>query len=240
MLYQTKVSDERAATNVVGPPWTEHAFADFGGTQPLERLLATEAAARRAGREETGDTFLRAPRSASPRTTCWPSLAKTPAAQRVHGVAHTLPMGDHAAVDFCQGGHGGLLQEAGLLRELDWVRARYPAPPGSVWGILVSDDCIVLAVVDTSNLNAARRDVLARFDTARLQYERTALRGSPNNEVRDTRRASVLGAEIDASPEMIVLGHVPVRLSLGASPWAHSHLVPCSSPAPLCHLSAPL
>ncbi len=76
------------------------------------------------------------------------------------------------------------------------------------------DDYLMVALVDPDGPTGSLHRAGRLFVTAKAQYDTTGLRGSPAKEVLDQRRAVVLGAEVDARPCMVDIGHVPVGAPL--------------------------
>ena len=210
MYYQCAVSDERAATNVLGSPCALAAFQDFP-SDPLSALKERDARMSSGGRSVRGDRFLLASRRAAGALTSSHVRGETlSGASSAYGAIATLPMGDHAAVDFCQDAHGNLLRHAGLLRPGSCLDARCPTPLASTVDGLVIDDYFVLGRMPLAEAKDPQGPDLDSFDQARAAYRKHELRGSPDKETRGSPAATIIGAEIESSEGWVRRGYVPV------------------------------
>ena len=62
----------------------------------------------------------------------------------VHGCIDTMPMGDHAVVDYAQDGHGNFLRQHGLLGAGGYLHGQRGIPDEDVLEGLFIDDHFVL------------------------------------------------------------------------------------------------
>lgn len=141
--------------------------------------------------------------------------------KNVVGCFNTLAMGTNYAVELAQHTHSNLLKRAGCLRNDQQVMYRHPFPRGAVFQLLCIDDYAVVQCIP-KHLPLTSPDVfredLSLMEKADTAYVSAGLRSSSKKAVRNSKKAIVLGGELDgligtvSAPKLRV--HVLCRLTL--------------------------
>ena len=202
--HQAAVSSQRASSNCLPFAYKTEVFSK---TKAWQDLLLRESPGQK-GREDVGDKlgFRAKPILQQDTDLVYPNFA-------------SLLQGDHLGVEFALSGHSSLLRRAGLLTDEQAIHGGKAFPEGPVYQGLCIDDYFVLAAEPSST--AKENSQTARLlDVASKEYDKNKVLGSPEKDVRSSRRFKVVGAEINSSEEAVskglVLASAPVakRLSL--------------------------
>jgi len=113
-----------------------------------------------------------------------------PAITEVHGCIDTMPMGDHAVVDYAQDGHGNFLREHGLLDEDGYLHGQRGIPNADVLEGLFIDDYFVLDLGRNKTGKAEEK-----FATSQRAYAADNLYGSPHKDIHGQSDGTLIGAE---------------------------------------------
>ena len=129
------------------------------------------------------------------------------------GCLKTLGQGDHVSADLLQGGHVQGLQDCGALHSENHFDGRSMLPPSDEAARVVLDDLFVVAV-GVANQSCAPPGSRT-FELGRQWYRAVGLHGADDKEVYDAPRATLVGAELDASGPMRARGYIPLGSPVG-------------------------
>ena len=180
MYFQNRVTAERAATNILGPPVRASAVESAG----LDAELADFRRREGPGAGTTGRLH----------------GALATLGQGDHAGADVVQMGHKALlVDV------GALSPA---TELD-ARRPFPQGP-QLEGLVLDDYFVVRRLSGCKDGVATTTDDLELLDGVLRQYEALDLAGAPEKQVRGASPVTLVGAEVDSSSRLLACGYLPV------------------------------
>lgn len=187
--HQSRVSFERAASNVTPFGFPQSCFAD----DPALHALVHRHCKTATNRSKTGDRLGMKPRSLlSPDELVYPAFS-------------SLLQGDHLGVEFALSAHEELLSQAGLLRPSSRIKGHAPFPAGLQFEGLVIDDYFSLSIEKIGS-NGGNSRAVQDLQVATKKYDAEGVLGSPEKDVLGSRHFKVVGAEVDCSPRTCSLG----------------------------------
>ena len=193
--HQARVSDERAASNVLHGSFP---LSRFRGTSAFEDYVKKYEAERFGGhREAVGDKFGKEG---------WRKKPPLDVESKQICIAFgALFQGDHLGVEFALDGHNDLLRRKGLLIDSERVEGHSIFPYGPVWQALVIDDFFCISAQD-KNLPKESTEVFRLLAKARQAYDHHRLLGLVEKDVVAEDIFKAAGCEINASPSAISVG----------------------------------
>ena len=116
--------------------------------------------------------------------------------EEVHGCIDTMPMGDHAVVDYAQDGDGNFLRQHDLLSEDGYLHGQRGIPDHPILEGLFIDDYFVF---DLGKSSKDARIADEKFATAQAAYGAEGLYGASHKDVKDASSATLVGCEFEGS-----------------------------------------
>ena len=136
---------------------------------------------------------------------------------QVHGCIDTMPMGDHAVVDYAQDGHGNFLREHGLFADEGYLHGQRGIPDEDVLEGLFIDDYFVLDLGREKSGKAKKK-----FAASQKAYAADNLYGSPHKDIYGKSGGALIGCEFIGSEDWARRGLVTVgapRVRRAALSW---------------------
>eukprot|EP00435_Cladocopium_sp_Y103_P013731 s39_g3.t1 len=221
--HQFSTTENRTRSNTVGPPVK---LSDLVGTHAYEVFMESKRS-RKPSRLELGDRLGLSDRQA---------FARCAHDEAMVGFK-SIFQGDHAGVEIATDAHQGLLKSVGLLNERSRLVSNRPFAGGPLCEGLVIDDYFAVAAVPKSIL--LPDPALDCLRTSKWIYNTHGIIGSDDKDIVGERKAKVIGASLNASPQCQDRGHIlvsaPAEKRLALS-WISLQLCQLSHTTDVLHL----
>ena len=199
--HQMGVTLERSRSNLV---WPAFRLEEFQGLAAYQDYFDRAAQKRKPIDRNVHGDFLNGVR---------PDQMMTADDTKVFGSFKSVLQGDHLGVEYGIASHAGFLENHGLLRAAGRLQTSSIIRPVGLYEGLVIDDYFSIAPVPAAQLRSScykPSRAYEAFKRAKQAYKTADLQGSDAKDVVDESLATVVGAEINSSYNLVKNGVLPV------------------------------